>query len=176
MKYKFLLTISLLIGVVVVKAQEKPVLQLIPTEEKIILDGELDEQVWKDNESLLTLTMIEPNEGANSSSNTRLSVLASRKALIIGVYCYDDPSQIEWGIVAFDNEKCSSCGLCIKICPCDTLKMNDKKIKMKEIIECMACGDCVAFCPENAISLTRNYRYTGFCKTIGFGDLVLPRL
>lgn len=89
---------------------------------------------------------------------------------------YDDPAQVEWGMVGFDYDKCSGCGLCVKLCPTDTLIMVDKKVEMKEPIECMMCSDCVAFCPEDAITATRNYRYTGFYKTLGYGDLTMPRL
>jgi formate hydrogenlyase subunit 6/NADH:ubiquinone oxidoreductase subunit I len=52
----------------------------------------------------------------------------------------------------------------------------DKKPRMKQPIECMMCADCVAMCPEDAITATRNYRYTGYYKTIGFGNLQKPRL
>lgn len=89
---------------------------------------------------------------------------------------YDDPSQTEWGLVEFDHEKCTGCGLCVNLCPSDTLIMEDKKVRMKQPVECMMCADCVAFCPEDAIVATRNYKYTGFCKTIGYGDLQKPRL
>ena len=89
---------------------------------------------------------------------------------------YDDPSQTEWGIVEFDYDKCSSCGMCVKICPASTLEMIDKKARMKQPLECMMCSDCVAICPEGAITATRNYRYTGRYKTIGSGALLKPRL
>jgi formate hydrogenlyase subunit 6/NADH:ubiquinone oxidoreductase subunit I len=89
---------------------------------------------------------------------------------------YDDPSQIEFGIVAFDYGKCVSCGMCVKVCPASTLEMVNKKPRMTKILECMMCSDCVAVCPEGAITATRNYRYTGRYKTIGFGNLQMPRL
>lgn len=89
---------------------------------------------------------------------------------------YDDPDQIQWGVVEFDHEKCNQCGLCIKICPTSTLEMVDKKPRMTEKIECMMCADCVAICPEDAIIATRNFRYTGCYKTLGSGDLQKPRL
>jgi heterodisulfide reductase subunit A-like polyferredoxin len=89
---------------------------------------------------------------------------------------YDDPSQVEWGIVEFDYGKCSSCGMCAKICPSSALEMIDKKPRMKQPLECMMCSDCVAICPEEAITAIRNYRYTGYYKTIGFGNLQKPRL
>lgn len=89
---------------------------------------------------------------------------------------YDDPSQVEQGIVEFDYEKCSSCGMCVKICPSSTLEMIEKKVRMKQPLECMMCSDCVAICPEGAITAIRNYRYTGRYKTIGSGALLKPRL
>jgi ferredoxin len=89
---------------------------------------------------------------------------------------YDDPSQIEFGIVAFDYEKCVSCGMCVKVCPASTLEMIEKKPRMTQTLECMMCSDCVAVCPEGAITATRNFRYTGRYKTIEFGNLQLPRL
>ena len=45
---------------------------------------------------------------------------------------YDDPSQVEQGLVEFDYEKCSSCGMCVKICPSSTLDMIEKKVRMKQ--------------------------------------------
>ena len=89
---------------------------------------------------------------------------------------YDDATQIEYGIVTFDNEKCTGCGLCVKACPADTLEMVDKKPKMKTPIECMACSDCTAICPDDAITMHRNFKYSGFCKTLGFGELTMPRM
>jgi NAD-dependent dihydropyrimidine dehydrogenase PreA subunit len=89
---------------------------------------------------------------------------------------YDDAAEIEYGIVMFDKEKCSGCGLCVKACPADTLELVDKKATMKTPIECMACGDCTTLCPDDAITLHKHYRYSGFCKTLGFGELTMPRM
>ena len=89
---------------------------------------------------------------------------------------YDDATEIEYGIVTFDNEKCTGCGLCVRACPANTLEMADKKARMKTPLECMACSDCTAICPEDAITMQRNYRYSGIYKMIGFGELSMPRL
>jgi len=89
---------------------------------------------------------------------------------------YDDPKQIEMGLIEFDPSKCNGCGLCAKACPADAIKLDSKKAKLGERPECMACGDCVAICSENAIRLIRNYRYTGIYKTIDQGELAPPRL
>lgn len=89
---------------------------------------------------------------------------------------YDDPAQVEFGIVEFDYKKCKNCGICVKICPASTLEMVDDKPRMTQKLECMMCSDCVAICPEQAITAVRNYRYTGRYKTLGFGNLQKPRL
>jgi len=91
---------------------------------------------------------------------------------------YDDPGQIQWGEVAFDEEKCSGCGTCSQACPAKAIAMADKRPQMKPRGEnnCMACGDCVAICPEGAITLTKGYHYTGYYKTIDQGDIRPPRL
>jgi 2-oxoglutarate ferredoxin oxidoreductase subunit delta len=89
---------------------------------------------------------------------------------------YDDPAEIEYGIVAFDEEKCSGCGLCVKACPADTLELVNQKAGMKKLPECVACGDCIAICPDDAITLQRNFKYSGFYKTVGLGELTLPRM
>jgi heterodisulfide reductase subunit A-like polyferredoxin len=89
---------------------------------------------------------------------------------------YDDPNEIEMGLITFNDAKCNGCGVCVKACPADTIKLVDKKAKLAEPVDCMACADCVAICPTDAITLVKSYRYTGMYKTINQGDLTLPRL
>ncbi len=89
---------------------------------------------------------------------------------------YDDTAEIEYGIVTFDEEKCSGCGICVKACPADTLELMDKKSKMKTPNECMACSVCTAICPDDAITMHKNYRHSGYFKMIGFGELTMPRM
>ena len=91
---------------------------------------------------------------------------------------YNDPAQIAAGGVEFDYEKCSGCSICVEACPADSLVFEDKKpyLKPSGANECIACGDCVAICPEEAIKVTRGYRYTKYFKTIDQGELKPPRL
>lgn len=51
-------------------------------------------------------------------------------------------------------EDCIYCGICVKNCPCDSLKV-DRKEKIWEVDHstCAACGACVEKCPKKCLSL-----------------------
>lgn len=89
---------------------------------------------------------------------------------------YNDPYQIEQGLIKFDKDRCTGCRLCIRACPACAIILDDNKAKMVDPPECMGCGDCVAICPENVIALVKSYRYTGRYKTIDQGKLEMPRI
>ncbi|MEW5909091.1 MAG: nitroreductase family protein [Thermodesulfobacteriota bacterium] len=52
-----------------------------------------------------------------------------------------------------NEERCIGCGLCVRVCPKDTISMVDGKAKVTGI-ESLACGHCAAVCPESAIQVT----------------------
>lgn len=52
-----------------------------------------------------------------------------------------------------DREKCTSCGLCSRVC-----KMDVDAAKTPNHPECIRCGDCIRACPHKAITRT------GLCK------------
>lgn len=52
-----------------------------------------------------------------------------------------------------DDELCIGCGLCIKVCPSETISIQNKKARVTGD-ESMHCGHCAAICPEGAISVT----------------------
>ena len=49
-----------------------------------------------------------------------------------------------------DKELCIGCGLCVKVCPMDTISMQNGKAVVTGK-ESLSCGHCAAVCPEGAI-------------------------
>ena len=55
--------------------------------------------------------------------------------------------------IRVDKNKCNSCGLCLKLCPVNNIKL----IKYPEFLNnCILCMRCFAYCPKEAISF-KNY-------------------
>jgi heterodisulfide reductase subunit A len=59
-------------------------------------------------------------------------------------------------IIAFvDEEVCSGCGLCAKVCPFGALSLSDKeRLMLVNRALCKGCGACAGICPSSAISLS----------------------
>jgi uncharacterized Fe-S center protein len=51
-----------------------------------------------------------------------------------------------------DEEKCQGCGLCVDICTCGALVLEDNVAKIQEINRCGWCTLCELVCPCGAIS------------------------
>ena len=49
-----------------------------------------------------------------------------------------------------DSEKCIGCGLCVKVCPSETISMQDDKARVTGD-RSLQCGHCVAVCPVDAV-------------------------
>ena len=52
-----------------------------------------------------------------------------------------------------DKEKCTGCGLCVKVCPFDAMHLVDEKAEANEA--CTLCGACVKVCPVDALTIER---------------------
>lgn len=54
--------------------------------------------------------------------------------------------------LSVDREECIKCGLCQKVCPVDSIKMNEDNYPRNNK-NCISCMRCVNYCPNNAIKL-----------------------
>jgi NAD-dependent dihydropyrimidine dehydrogenase PreA subunit len=59
--------------------------------------------------------------------------------------------------VEIDNNLCDGCGICVKICPLDCLRMDEDKKAFMKYDECWYCGVCTLDCPLDAIILRLPY-------------------
>jgi hypothetical protein len=75
-----------------------PSLRAADLPETIGIDGRLDEPVWATADAADAFTQTDPKEGAPPSGRTVVRVLASRKALVVGIDC-EQPADV--GIVSF---------------------------------------------------------------------------
>jgi len=49
------------------------------------------------------------------------------------------------------TEKCTGCGLCMKVCPSFVFELTENKALVARGAWCIGCGHCGAVCPEGAI-------------------------
>ena len=91
-----------------------------------------------------------PKSIAESVASGKAAASSAAIPLIRGVY------EIIKLDAIIDTERCSSCGLCINICPYYALNFKEGAINVNTFL-CRGCGMCAAICPSKAISL-RSYR------------------
>jgi len=58
-----------------------------------------------------------------------------------------------------DSKKCVSCGACVKKCPVEAIKIEDKKAIIDQDI-CIGCGVCERSCAVKAITIERRKKLT----------------
>ncbi len=61
----------------------------------------------------------------------------------------------EKGKIIIDYDKCTSCGLCVAVCPDKSLEITDGRLheSANAVFGCFACGHCMAVCPHDAIKI-----------------------
>jgi Pyruvate/2-oxoacid:ferredoxin oxidoreductase delta subunit len=59
--------------------------------------------------------------------------------------------------VFVSDDSCTGCGLCLKRCPMDALKIKEKKV-IVDYDRCIGCGLCVSTCPSETLKLERKPR------------------
>ena len=66
----------------------------ISVNEKVVIDGELSEQAWKNASYSTDFTQIRPIPGKSSSKETKVAIVYSLDAIYIAAICYDHPDSI----------------------------------------------------------------------------------
>ena len=52
-----------------------------------------------------------------------------------------------------DEDECTGCGTCLKLCPYNAIQKDEKGIARVNDVLCKGCGVCAASCPEKAIDM-----------------------
>jgi NADH-quinone oxidoreductase subunit I len=82
------------------------------------------------------------------------------------------------GFLHNDIKKCTSCTMCVKVCPIDCISLEsvrgaDKKLVLCSydinIGRCMYCGLCVEVCPPKSLKHTSGYEMASVAR----GELIL---
>jgi len=77
-----------------------------------------------------------------------------------------EPSERFRGFLHNDIVRCTSCTMCVRVCPIDCISLEsirgaDKKLKLVSydinIGRCMYCGLCVEVCPPKSLTHTEGY-------------------
>lgn len=79
-------------------------------------------------------------------------------------------------IVKWKEDACIQCGVCVKACRTDAIKLEDGKIEVEES-KCNYCGRCAKSCPTDAWDVTTGYlvSFGGlFGNRIHKGEEVVP--
>lgn len=58
--------------------------------------------------------------------------------------------------VRIDHERCTACGLCLRVCKGGPLHLEDGRVQVDQGrgFGCVACGHCVAVCPQACIAVS----------------------
>lgn len=71
------------------------------------------------------------------------------------------------GSVQIDIDQCVLCGLCMRRCPSEAIKV-DRATKTWTIerMGCVQCGDCLSICPKQCLSMDPKYTPPSATKTV----------
>jgi carbon-monoxide dehydrogenase iron sulfur subunit len=61
--------------------------------------------------------------------------------------CPTEAISVVDGVLSFDKESCTECGLCEDVCPHGVIHMSPSR----KVMICDQCGECLAWCPHEAI-------------------------
>lgn len=78
-------------------------------------------------------------------------------------------------VAVIDQKKCSSCGVCKKLCRFDAINVIDGKYSVNPV-KCDSCTLCQIACPENAIEMEDQISGEWFESETPYGTMVHARL
>lgn len=55
--------------------------------------------------------------------------------------------------IQIDQKLCDGCGLCVTVCPSETISIDDNKKAQVTGDQSLTCGHCIGICPKDAITL-----------------------
>ena len=55
--------------------------------------------------------------------------------------------------LALDQNKCTGCTMCVKVCPHNVFEMRNKKAEIINFNKCMECGACALNCVPGALTV-----------------------
>ena len=90
MKKYILLFILYLLNIAVSHAQKSlpDTILAISLNEKITLDGKLEESIWQNSNKISDFTQTEPDLGKPATEKTQVAIVYSSSFLYIGIWCY----------------------------------------------------------------------------------------
>ena len=87
--------LMLLFSIITTFAQTGTTIPAAYTKDRIIVDGNLNENDWEKAEVITGFIRLEPSEGSPASRKTEVRILFGEDDLYVGARMYDDPEEVE---------------------------------------------------------------------------------
>jgi hypothetical protein len=94
LKFKILATVSLFMAVTAFSLSGQNKIPAVRTDKSPVINGLLDDEVWKTAVPVTDFYQREPNPGAPISEKTEVYIIYDNHHLFFGFRCYDDPDKI----------------------------------------------------------------------------------